>query len=101
MRADLTEYADDTQTGSIRPQKAVWEDHEYGRHTDLSFNNPEWIGLAQCFGWHGHRCNDSARLQDTLRAAFAETGPSLVVIPVDYRKNALLTLKLGEITTIL
>jgi hypothetical protein len=30
--------------------------------------------------------------------AFGEKGPSLVVIPIDYRENALLTKKLGEIT---
>jgi len=87
----------------------VWEDGEYGliawkqesqfnRHTDLAFGNPEWLLLAQSFGWHGHRCEKSADLQDTLRSAFAESGPSLVVIPIDYRENALLTKKLGEMT---
>ena len=87
----------------------VWEDqaygliawkqeNEFGRHTDLSFNNPEWMGLAQCFGWHGHFCEDSGALQQTLEQALSETGPSLVVMPVDYRENGLLTQKLGEIT---
>jgi len=56
------------------------------------------LQLAQSFGWHGHRCENSADLQDTLRSAFAESGPSLVVIPIDYRENALLTKKLGEMT---
>jgi acetolactate synthase-1/2/3 large subunit len=87
----------------------VWEDHaygliawkqqnEFGRHTELSFGNPEWMGLAQCFGWNGHRCENSADLQDTLEAAFNEDGPSLVVIPIDYAENPILTAKLGEIT---
>lgn len=87
----------------------VWEDHEYGliawkqfnqfgRHTDLSFNNPEWLELASAFGWNGHRCDDSADLLVTLETAFQEQGPSLVVIPIDYRENQLLTKKLGEIT---
>ena len=87
----------------------VWEDNEYGliawkqtnefgRHTELSFGNPEWLGLAACFGWHGHRCDKSADLQGVLEQAFAEEGPSLVVIPIDYRENPLLTQKLGEIT---
>lgn len=87
----------------------VWEDNEYGliawkqqnefgKHTDLSFGNPEWMGLAKSFGWGGHRCEQSADLQATLEAAFAEDGPSLVVIPIDYRENQLLTKKLGEIT---
>ena len=39
-----------------------------------------------------------ADLAGTLEAAFGEDGPSLVVIPIDYRENPLLTKKLGEIT---
>ncbi|NKB98691.1 MAG: acetolactate synthase large subunit [Pseudomonadales bacterium] len=87
----------------------VWEDNQYGliawkqenefgRHTDLSFGNPEWMGLATSFGWSGHFCSESSELQNTLEKAFQEDGPSLVVIPIDYRENKLLTQKLGEIT---
>jgi acetolactate synthase-1/2/3 large subunit len=87
----------------------VWEDSAYGliawkqedhfgRHTDLSFTNPDWLQLASAFGWHGHRVEHSAGLQATLASALAERGPSLVVIPIDYRENPLLTQKLGELT---
>ncbi len=87
----------------------VWEDGGYGliawkqenefkRHTDLSFGNPDWLELASAFGWHGHRVENSVDLQSTLETACNETGPSLVVIPIDYRENQLLTKKLGEIT---
>ena len=87
----------------------VWADNEYGliawkqeshfgRHTDLAFGNPDWNGLAEAFGWHGHYVTDAADLESSLEAAFNEEGPSLVVIPIDYRENALLTKKLGEIT---
>jgi len=87
----------------------VWADNEYGliawkqethfgRHTDLSFGNPDWNTLADAFGWHGHYVDKSVDLAGTLEAAFEETGPSLVVIPIDYRENPLLTRKLGEIT---
>jgi acetolactate synthase-1/2/3 large subunit len=87
----------------------VWADNEYGliawkqeshfgRHTDLAFGNPDWKGLATAFGWHGHVINDAADLEPALESAFGEKGPSLVVIPIDYRENALLTKKLGEIT---
>ena len=87
----------------------VWEDGEYGliawkqdnefkRHTDLAFGNPEWLGLASAFGWNGHKVENSADLAGVLETALAESGPSLVVIPIDYRENALLTKKLGEIT---
>ena len=87
----------------------VWADNEYGliawkqethfgRHTELSFGNPDWNQLAEAFGWNGHYVNRSADLAGTLEAAFNEDGPSLVVIPIDYRENPLLTKKLGEIT---
>lgn len=87
----------------------VWEDHGYGliawkqdnefkRHTDLSFGNPDWLQLAESFGWHGQRCEDSVALVGVLERAFTQPGPSLVVIPIDYRENPLLTRKLGEIT---
>ena len=88
----------------------VWEDREYGliawkqetqfgRHTDLEFGNPDWLKLADAFGWSGHHVTRSVDLAGTLERAFAESGPSLVVLPIDYRENALLTKKLGEIST--
>lgn len=86
----------------------VWEDHsygliawkqtnEFGHHTDLSFCNPDWVQLAQAFGWNGHRVENSRDLAGVLKDAFEEAGPSLVVIPIDYRENALLTERLGDI----
>ena len=90
----------------------VWEDNEYGliawkqethfgRHTDLSFGNPDWMQLAEAFGWNGHHVTNSADLESALDRALGEDGPSLVVIPIDYRENALLTRKLGEITCVI
>ncbi len=86
----------------------VWEDHsygliawkqtnEFGRHTELSFGNPDWLQLASAFGWHGHWVPNSADLEGTLETALQESGPSLVVIPIDYGENAKLTEKLGQI----
>jgi acetolactate synthase-1/2/3 large subunit len=72
------------------------QDNEFHRHTDLSFGNPDWLGLARSFGWNGHYVARSRDLQGVLRAAVAEKGPSLVVIPIDYRENALLTKRLGD-----
>ena len=87
----------------------VWADNEYGliawkqeshfgRHTDLEFGNPDWLKLADAFGWNGHYIDKSRNLAGALETAFEEPGPSLVVIPIDYRENALLTKKLGDIT---
>ncbi len=86
----------------------VWEDHAYGliawkqqnefnRHSNLSFGNPDWLTLAESFGWHGYRVEDSADLRDTLCAAIDHRGPALVTLPIDYRENLKLTARLGEI----
>jgi acetolactate synthase-1/2/3 large subunit len=86
----------------------VWEDGGYGliawkqenefeRHTALGFGNPDWVKLAESFGWRGHYCESSRDLAATLEEAFTERGPSLVVIPIDYRENARLSEHLGAI----
>lgn len=86
----------------------VWEDKAYGliewkqqshfgKHTDLAFNNPDWLKLAEAFGWHGHLVNNSEDLVATLETAFEEIGPSLVVVPIDYAENMKLTKRLGDI----
>jgi acetolactate synthase-1/2/3 large subunit len=86
----------------------VWEDHaygliawkqqgEFGHHTDLAFGNPDWMKLADAFGWHGHHVVNSVDLAAALRQALDENGPSLVVVPIDYRENMLLTERLGNI----
>ncbi len=86
----------------------IWEDGAYGliawkqqtqfdRHTDLSFGNPDFLALAAAFGWSGHRVEKSRDLADVLERALREEGPSLVVVPIDYRENTLLTERLGNI----
>ena len=86
----------------------VWVDNEYGliawkqqnefgRHTDLSFGNPNWLQLASAFGWHGHQVDNSQDLTSTLETAFNEQGPSLIALPIDYRENLTLTKRLGDI----
>jgi len=87
----------------------VWEDRawgliawkqeaESGRHTDLSFTNPDWVGLAEAFGWRGERVENSSEFAGALRSALAHPGPSLLVVPVDYRENMKLTHRLGQLT---
>ena len=86
----------------------VWEDGGFGliawkqetqfkRHTDLSFGNPDWIQLAEAFGWHGRYVENSADLSEALGAAFDHQGPSLIVLPIDYSENMKLTKRLGQI----
>jgi len=86
----------------------VWEDGGYGliswkqenefdRHTNLEFGNPNWIELANAFGWHGQYVTDSRHLSNALMEAFNFEGPSLIVVPVDYGENRKLTKRLGDI----
>lgn len=86
----------------------VWEDNAYGLiawkqtnqfgyHTDLQFGNPDWLLLAQSFGWNGYKVSDSSELLSVLENAFLNDGPSLVVVPIDYSENLRLTERLGEI----
>ena len=53
---------------------------------------------ARAFEDRMHSMYRSGDLLGALRKALDEKGPSLVVIPIDYRENALLTKKLGEVT---
>jgi acetolactate synthase-1/2/3 large subunit len=86
----------------------VWEDGGYGliawkqenafgRHSELSFGNPDWRALGSAFGWHVETVERSRELSGALGRAFAHRGPSLIVVPIDYRENPLLTQRLGNI----
>ncbi len=69
---------------------------EFGRHTDLSFGNPDWTLLAKSFGWNGYWVDRSRDLMAALKAAFSESGPSLLALPIDYGENEILTRRLAE-----
>ena len=90
----------------------IWEDKAYGliswkqenmfgHHTDLAFDNPDWEHLAKSFGWNSHLCDESKQFKDILRSAIEEKGPSLMVIPIDYNENRLLSKKLGDISQVI
>jgi acetolactate synthase-1/2/3 large subunit len=87
----------------------VWEDKAYGliawkqwaqfgEHTDLSFQNPDWELLAKSFRWDYQFVADSKDLDAALVNAAEHRGPSLIVIPIDYEENQKLTRRLGELT---
>ncbi|MDY0884666.1 acetolactate synthase large subunit [Dongia soli] len=73
------------------------QDNEFGKHTDLAFGNPKWLELANAFGWQGQYVDKAKDLAPALRKAIDHKGPSLIVVPIDYRENPLLTKRLGEI----
>ncbi len=73
------------------------QDNEFGSHTDLSFGNPDWLELARAFGWHGQYVPMATDLPAAVDNALSYKGPSLVVVPIDYRENHRLSQRLGEI----
>lgn len=88
----------------------VWEDRGYGliewkqqasfgRHTRLSFDNPDFTKLAESFGWAGFRVERSRDLLGTLEKAFAANRPALISFAIDYRENLLLSERLGKLVS--
>ena len=87
----------------------IWEDGEYGlikwkqqaqfdgRHSDLAFDNPDWEKLADAFGMWGKKVTKVEDLKPALEEAFKQSGPALIVVPIDYSENMKLTKRLGEI----
>ena len=73
------------------------QDNQFGRHTDLAFGNPDWVKLAESFGWDGVRVEDSRALRPVLEKSFETEGPTLIAVPIDYRENPKLTERLGNI----
>jgi acetolactate synthase-1/2/3 large subunit len=53
--------------------------------------------LASAFGWHGYHVTKAEDLQETIATSLKESGPSLIVIPIDYRENSILTERMGNI----
>ena len=86
----------------------IWTDSEYGlikwhqlrnfgRSSNISFNNPDFVKYADSFGAKGYRVESSGDLLPTLRQAIADDTVVIVDCPVDYSENMKLTEKLGEL----
>ena len=87
----------------------VWCDGEYGlikwkqqnsfdgRHSKLSFNNPDFEVLAKAFGIWGRKLTAADQLKQALEEAFRQEGPALIALDIDYRENLKLTQRLGKL----
>ena len=80
----------------------VWEDKSYGlikwkqqaqfgKSTNLDFDNPDWQKLARSFDWNYIYENDSTKIISSLERTNDLDGPTLFVIPIDYSENEKLT----------
>ena len=68
-----------------------------GRESGVTFGNPDFVELARAFGAKGYRVESARQLGPILAEALAHDGPSIVDVPVDYRENAKLTARLGQL----
>lgn len=74
------------------------QNNQFGKHTDLDFTNPDFVKLAELFGWKGFQVNKSSEYRPALEAACACGKPALVAVRNDGSENGKLTERLGKIT---
>jgi len=70
--------------------------NEFGRKSNIDFNNPDLVQYAESFGARGYRIENTDDLLPTLTEALASKQVCIIDCPVDYRENIKLTEKLGE-----
>jgi acetolactate synthase I/II/III large subunit len=74
------------------------QDIHFARRASVSFNNPDFVQLAESFGARGYRIGAAAELAPTLEKALADDAVSVIACPVDYSENARLIERLGALT---
>ncbi|MRG87125.1 acetolactate synthase large subunit [Salinibacillus xinjiangensis] len=86
----------------------MWRDNGYGliewhqmkkfnRASYIKFGNPDYLKLAQSYGFEAMEITKAEDLKPTLEKAIAMKKPVFMDCPVDYSENMKLTEKLGEI----
>jgi acetolactate synthase I/II/III large subunit len=73
------------------------QDLQFGRRAAVSFDNPDFVQLAESFGAKGYRIASAGELLPTLRKALDDAAVSLIACPVDYAENTRLVARLGEL----
>jgi acetolactate synthase-1/2/3 large subunit len=73
------------------------QDIQFGRRAAVSFDNPDFVRLAESFGAKGYRIAAAGELLPTLRKALDDDAVSVVACPVDYAENTRLVARLGEL----
>lgn len=86
----------------------IWDDSGYGlikwkmemdldEHSNVDFDNPDFIKIAEAYGANGFIVNSRNDLEATLRSCLEKNeGINIIVAPVDYDENIELTEKLAR-----
>jgi acetolactate synthase I/II/III large subunit len=71
--------------GMVRQwQELFWS----GRYKSVEMGpSPDWVKLAEAFGWTGMRCTDKSELGDAMRTALEVDGPVLLDVEVSKTEN--------------
>lgn len=86
----------------------IWTDSEYGlikwhqlrrfgRDTQITFTNPDFVKYAESFGAKGYKINSADELIPTIKQAKEDNTVVVIDCPVDYSENMKLTEKLGNL----
>ncbi len=70
---------------------------DYGRPSNVDFNNPDFSGMARSFGWESFKVESADELNGILQSAFELNRPTLIDCPVDYHENHRLMERLGSL----
>jgi acetolactate synthase I/II/III large subunit len=75
-----------------------WHQHrEFNRTSNVKFGNPDFLQLAQSYGFEAIGINEAGELKDAIKKATKMNKPVLIDCPVDYSENMKLTERLGGI----
>jgi acetolactate synthase-1/2/3 large subunit len=67
----------------------------YGKSAYIQFSNPDFVKLADSMGLRGYRIESAGELVPTLKEALAQSVPTIIDCPVDYRENMLFSRRTG------
>lgn len=73
------------------------QEAQFGRESNIHFNNPDFVMLAESFGAKGYRISKTEELLPTIEQAIKDDTVVIIDCPVDYSENMKLTQKLGEL----
>jgi acetolactate synthase-1/2/3 large subunit len=71
--------------GMVRQWQELFWDRRYSS-VEMG-PSPDWVKLAEAFGWTADRANDKNRLEDQMKAALEADGPVLLDVQVSKEEN--------------
>ena len=71
--------------GMVRQWQELFWDKRYSS-VELG-DSPDWVKLAEAFGWTAMRCDDKRELTDQMRTALEADGPVLLDVHVEREEN--------------